>query len=113
MVSFQFESEAEACPQFLYGICFVATAGLLRIRIGKFIFGNHFVVELLWPRRERRAQRIVTVEFNFFQFLLTKLISESEAEACPQFLYGICFVATAGLSRIRIGKFNFWKSLCR
>ena len=57
------------------------------------LFGNHFVVELLWPRRERRARMIVTVGFKIFNLLSTSVISEPDAEDSPRFIYGIGIVA--------------------
>ena len=57
------------------------------------LFGDHFVVELLWPRRERRARMIAAVEFKIFNVLSTNLISEPDAEASPRFDFGISAVA--------------------
>ena len=64
-------------------------------------FRNRFVVELLWPRRERRARMIVTVGFKIFNLLSTSLISEPDAEDSPRFIYGIGIVAMGRiLSRV-------------
>ena len=43
---------------------------------------------------------IVTVEFEIFNLLSTNLISEPDAEASPQFPFGICVVVMAGLLRV-------------
>ena len=64
------------------------------------LFGNHFVVELLWPCRERRARRIVTVESESSQYFINERNIRIRGGGAPQFLYGICFVAMPGVSRI-------------
>ena len=126
-VSYQFGSEAEASPQFLYGYASSRWLDCRGFKLVSLLFGNHFVVELLRPRRERRARMIVAVKFEIFNLLSTNLLSISEAEASPQFLYGyassrwldcrgykknqkrrlvlsflygICFVVMAGLLRV-------------
>ena len=49
------------------------------------LFGNHFVLELLWPRRERRARIIAAMKFEILNLLSTNSKSISEAETSSQF----------------------------
>ena len=118
-MSYQLESEAEASPQFLYGYASSRWLDCRGFKLVSLLFGNHFVVELLWPRRERRARMTVTVEFEIFNLLSTNLISEPDAEASPQFPFGICVVVMAGLLRVFVlnllfnvvnGKIKLWQN---
>ena len=87
-VSYQFGSEAEASPQFLNGYASPRWLDCRGFKLVSLLFGNHFVVELLWPRRERRARISVAMKFENFNLLSTNSKSISEAEASSQFLFG-------------------------
>ena len=55
-----------------FGINFGATAGTSQIlELNSLQFENHLVVELLWPRRERRARMIAVVELDILNLLST------------------------------------------
>ena len=84
-VSYQFGSEAEASPQFLYGYASSRWLDCRGFKLVSLLFVNHFVVELLWPRRERRARIIVAMKFEILNLLSTNSKSISEAETSSQF----------------------------
>ena len=64
-------------------------------------FGNHFVVELLWPRRERRARVIAVVEFGFLNLLSTNFNIKIRYRGKSSFHFrGINIVVMSGMSRI-------------
>ena len=70
MVSFQLESDAEVrSPRFTCGIKVARAMDRADSSLVSLLFGNHFVVELLWPSRERRARMITMVEFKIFNLL--------------------------------------------
>ena len=99
MVSFQLESGAEVSPRFTCGIKAVAIWISRILQLVSLLFGNHFVDKLTWPRQERRMRLMAMVELIIFNLLSTNIISEPDAEASPQFLWGIFVVAIAGLLR--------------
>ena len=70
MVSYQLESDVEVSPRPTRGINVVAMASMSQILMVALLFENHFVVELLWPRRERRARMNPVVVSNIFNALL-------------------------------------------
>ena len=126
MVSFQLESDAEVSsrsPFNFIGTSFIAMCIcrglgqelvlLFRINIvavdrmlprvlalDTFFFENHLVVELLWPRRERRARIIVAMKFEIFNLLSTNSKSISEAETGSQFPFG--YASSQWLEMLRI-----------
>ena len=115
MVSFQLESDAEVSsrsPFNFIGTSFIAMCIcrglgqelvlLFRINIvavdrmlprvlalDTFFFENHLVVELLWPRRERRARRITVALSNIFNVLS----KSCKSEVAPFNVIGTSFVA--------------------
>ena len=71
MVSFQLESDAEVrSPRFTCGIKVARAMDRADSLLVSSLFKNHFVVELLWPRRERRARMIAVVMSNIFNLCL-------------------------------------------
>ena len=91
MVSFQLESDAEVrSPRFTCGIKIAHAMDRADSLLVSLLFGNHFVVELLWPCRERRARMIIMVEFKIFNLLS---MNSNTGIRCrgysPRFIYGI------------------------
>ena len=84
-----------------FGINFGATAGTSQIlELNSLQFKNHLVVELLWPRRERRARMIAVVELDILNLLSTNFQIRIRCRGSSSSLFGVNIVAMASTSRI-------------
>ena len=100
MVSCHLESDVEVSPRPTRGINVVAMASMSQILMVALLFENHFVVELLWPRRERRARMNPLVVSNIFNALLTIFKIRTRCRVLTRFMFEVNVVAMASMSQV-------------
>ena len=104
MVSCHLESDVEVSPRPARGINVVAMASMSQILMVALLFENHFVVELLWPRRERRARMNPLVVSNIFNALLTIFKIRTRCRVLTRFMFEVNVVAMASMSQTQFQK---------
>ena len=103
MVSCQLESDAEVRnPRFTCGIKVARAMNRADSSLVSLLFGNHFVVEFLWPRRERRARMNPLVVSNIFNALLTIFKIRTRCRVLTRFMFEVNVVAMASMSQVLI-----------